>query len=322
MLLPVCNVSGDGACNSTDALFILQCSVGIHNPFCPAQSQLPAASTQAEEVLDDAMVTIGSATIAVGDSATVPITAILPAGVSLGAFDLTVTFNPALVTATGCTVNAAFVGYCNPTSGQVLFSGISVTGQSGTVQLGQVTFQKLALGVAALTLDVTNFANALGDQIPRTAVHGSIEDPLMVTLSGFAAVVGGDHVLVTWETASEVNTVGFNLYRSDSAEGERALLATVPSQAPGSTLGATYSYEDSTVTAGQTYWYWLEGIDLSGATTLHGPVSVVYQAPTAVALTAISASPMGPMAGPTVLPALAACLAALGAGHLVQRRKR
>ena len=38
------------------------------------------------------------------------------------------------------------------------------------------------------------------------------------------------------------------------------------------------------VRTGQTHWYWLEDIDLSGATTLHGPVSVTMQTPTAVRL--------------------------------------
>ena len=142
-----------------------------------------------------------------------------------------------------------------------------------------------------------------------------------MTLSSFDAVVEGDHVLVTWETVSEVNNLGFNLYRSDSADGERVLLAYVPSQAPGSTSGATYRYEDLAVTAGQTYWYWLEAIDLNGTTTLHGPVSVVYQAPTAVTVTGVSASPAAPLAAPGALSVVIAGFAALSGGLLARRRK-
>jgi hypothetical protein len=41
---------------------------------------------------------------------------------------------------------------------------------------------------------------------------------------------------------------------------------------------------------GTTYYYWLEDVDTSGATTLHGPVSATVQAPTAVTLASISAS--------------------------------
>ena len=129
--------------------------------------------------------------------------------------------------------------------------------------------------------------------------------PLAVTLASFDAQAQAGHVLVSWETVSELNNAGFNLYRTGSvgdrpeqgewlgSVGDRPepgdLLAFVPSQAPGATQGAAYSFQDANVVAGQTYWYWLEDVDLNGATTLHGPVSVVYQAPTAVTLAAMQA---------------------------------
>ena len=43
------------------------------------------------------------------------------------------------------------------------------------------------------------------------------------------------------------------------------------------------------MTAGQTYWYWLESVSLSGATTMYEPVSTVFQAPTAVTVSELSA---------------------------------
>jgi hypothetical protein len=42
---------------------------------------------------------------------------------------------------------------------------------------------------------------------------------LAVVLTVFTAQVEGDHVLVTWETASEINNQGFNLYRSVAPGG-------------------------------------------------------------------------------------------------------
>ncbi len=129
--------------------------------------------------------------------------------------------------------------------------------------------------------------------------------PLAVTLASFDAQAQAGHVLVSWETVSELNNAGFNLYRTGSvgdrpeqrewlgSVGDRPeqgdLLAFVPAQAPGATQGAAYSFQDANVVAGQTYWYWLEDVDLNGATTLHGPVSVVYQAPTAVTLAEMQA---------------------------------
>ncbi|HSN77014.1 MAG TPA: hypothetical protein VL334_18225, partial [Anaerolineae bacterium] len=115
--------------------------------------------------------------------------------------------------------------------------------------------------------------------------------PLAVTLASFTAQGGVDRVLVAWETVSETSNAGFNLYRSDSAAGPQTLLGYVPSQAPGSTLGFAYSYEDLAVQPGETWWYTLEDVSLNGATTLHGPVSATVQTPTAVTLSGIQASP-------------------------------
>jgi hypothetical protein len=144
--------------------------------------------------------------------------------------------------------------------------------------------------------------------------------PLAVTLASFDAQGQADRVVVSWETVSEIDNPGFNLYRATDPAGPQTLLAYQPSQAPGGTQGAAYSYEDLAVEAGQTYWYWLEDIDLSGATTLHGPVSAMVLAPTAVTLTSVSASPAAASAG-AALPWL---LAAAGAGAVLAlgRRRR
>jgi hypothetical protein len=155
---------------------------------------------------------------------------------------------------------------------------------------------------------------------------GEVEDyqwlfaPLAVTLASFDAQAQSDHVRVAWETVSELNNAGFNLYRSDSADDLLTLLASVPSQAPGASQGAGYSYEDMEVESGQTYWYWLEDVDLSGATTLHGPVSVVYAAPTAVTLSAMQVGSAGAPALPVVLVLLALGAAMLLAGIHASRR--
>lgn len=140
--------------------------------------------------------------------------------------------------------------------------------------------------------------------------------PLAVTLAYFDAQGQADRVVVTWETVSEFNNAGFNLYRGLLDDGsDRALLASVPSQAPGSAQGAAYTFEDAAVEAGQTYWYWLEDVDLNGVTTLHGPVSATVSVPTAVTLTSVSASPAAAPAGAALPWLLAVAGAALALGH-------
>jgi hypothetical protein len=152
-----------------------------------------------------------------------------------------------------------------------------------------------------------------------TLDYGISTSPLGVFLAAFTAEGGADRVTVIWETVSEQGNAGFNLYRSDSAAGPLTLLAYVPSQAPGAAQGASYSYEDLAVQAGQTYWYTLEDISLGGATTLHGPVSAAVQTPTAVTLSSITASPAA--ATGAALPWLLVAAGLAGAGGVALRRR-
>ena len=70
--------------------------------------------------------------------------------------------------------------------------------------------------------------------------------PTAVTLADFSAVQQGDMVLLTWETNSELNNRGFNLYRGTSAAGpDRQLNETlIPSQSQGNPGGFVYTWED------------------------------------------------------------------------------
>jgi hypothetical protein len=163
----------------------------------------------------------------------------------------------------------------------------------------------------------------LGLTPPGQSKGGEVEDhvyyvsrgTLAVTLADLRAEAQSDHVLVTWETVSEMNNQGFNLYRSTSPDsaGEQVNAALIPSQAPGSAQGAVYTWQDADVTAGATYYYTLEDLDISGASSLHGPVSVVFQAPTAVTLGSLAANPAGI---PATLP-LGAASAAVGLAALL-----
>jgi hypothetical protein len=146
-----------------------------------------------------------------------------------------------------------------------------------------------------------------------------VQVPLAVTLAGFDAQAMLDHIQLSWETVSEMDNAGFNLYRSASPVAPEVLLAFVPSQAPGSTQGASYSFEDTQVAAGETWYYWLEDVDLNGATALHGPVSATLQAPTAVTMTALEAQ-AAPPGSVTAWGALVASLI-VAAGVLGVRRR-
>ena len=169
----------------------------------------------------------------------------------------------------------------------------------------------------------------LGLTPPGQSKGGEVEDHvyyvsqgnLAVTLASFVAEAQADGVGLSWETTSEIGNAGFNLYRAASTSGPQTRLNAdlIPSQAPGSTQGALYEYLDSSVVAGQSYWYWLESVDVSGATVLHGPVSVALSAPTAVTLTGMQAGSSSASPFPWLM--LVAALAGLGlvADRLRQR---
>ena len=174
----------------------------------------------------------------------------------------------------------------------------------------------------------TTPASGLVPQLSPTAAadYGEVEDyristdaPTAVLLDNFEAVAQPDHVLVTWETVSEVSNAGFNLYRALAVDGERTLIASEPSKSPGGTSGAAYSYQDFDVQPGQTYWYYLEDLALSGLATLHGPVSVDFLGPVAVTLSELKAD-AGQGAALWVVALAGLALMAAPAAFVLRRR--
>ena len=89
------------------------------------------------------------------------------------------------------------------------------------------------------------------------------------TLASLDAVAAPGRVTVRWETASEADTLGFNLYRAAAAGGEWTKLnaALIPSQAPGSPFGASYRYDDASAARGTAYRYRLAAVGLAGGET-------------------------------------------------------
>jgi hypothetical protein len=91
--------------------------------------------------------------------------------------------------------------------------------------------------------------------------------PLLLFVLGVAAVrlTSPARIVISWETASEVETAGFFLYRCRSQEGPFALLDEAPLLAQGDPLaGTSYRYEDRDVAWGQRYFYRLEEVERDG----------------------------------------------------------
>jgi len=97
-----------------------------------------------------------------------------------------------------------------------------------------------------------------------------------VELMAFEATPADQAVDLQWQTASELDNLGFHLYRSTTSEGPWTRLTS--SLIPGlgsSPVGASYSWHDTGLQNGTTYFYMLEDVDTASVSTLHGPVSVV-----------------------------------------------
>lgn len=87
-------------------------------------------------------------------------------------------------------------------------------------------------------------------------------------------------VEVSWETATEQNTAGFNLYRAADPNGDFVLINAAMIDSQGSPVsGATYSYVDDTVQAGETYYYLLEEIEHDATRHRYDEEMFAYEVP-------------------------------------------
>jgi hypothetical protein len=113
------------------------------------------------------------------------------------------------------------------------------------------------------------------------ATNGEVEDyqwsftPTAVDLVSFTATPLDASILLEWQTSAEIDSLGFNLYRSDGLDAPQVQLnqGLVLSQMPGSSMGSRYRFTDAAVEMGVTYRYWLEEVDIYGRRTQYGPVT-------------------------------------------------
>ena len=178
-----------------------------------------------------------------------------------------------------------------------------------------------------------------------TIVEAAVDDvqiaqssPLAVDLSSFTADAADGGVALAWETVSEVDNAGFNIYRANSAEGPwtRVNETLIATQTPGSSEGHAYAWTDTALAggaasasaAGVTYWYMLEDVALDGAISRHDPVSVTAGAPVTepAAPNAVGLSGFGAATGAAAMPSpvglAAAALSAVALAAAASRKGR
>lgn len=150
---------------------------------------------------------------------------------------------------------------------------------------------------------------------------GPKQPALAVTLASFETRCVDEAVVIEWETIMETNTAGFNIWRGETPVEPLVQINAqlIPSQNPGSTLGAVYEHVDPDASPGVMHYYWLQDMALDGTMTLHGPVSGICMTPTAVSIGELRADSTPPRDHQPLWLVLLAATAVLPLGYLAGR---
>lgn len=119
---------------------------------------------------------------------------------------------------------------------------------------------------------------------------------IAVELYSFNAEVSERQVILKWNTATETENMGFQIYRSQIKDGEFEKITEKIIPGAGTSGEAhTYSYTDQDVQSGKTYYYKLADVDFAGNMKFHGPISVTMEAiPTSYSLEQNYPNPFNP----------------------------
>ena len=106
-------------------------------------------------------------------------------------------------------------------------------------------------------------------------------NPQAVEMAAFEAAWTPGGVLVSWETVSEFDLLGFNLYRAEAESGPWTQVnkALILSPSPGSPEGRAYSWLDAEAPTGSDAYYRLEWVMTDGSTAVAGQLHVVDTRP-------------------------------------------
>jgi hypothetical protein len=145
------------------------------------------------------------------------------------------------------------VTFTNAGNSNVIVSGVSISG-AGYAASGVSTGQIVTPGQVA-ALNVT-FTPAAAGSLPGTVTvtSNATKSPAAVSLSGTGVQPVAHTVTLSW-AASTSTVSGYNAYRSSVSGGPYTKLD--------SALITTTQYTDSTVVAGQTYFYMVTSVDSS-----------------------------------------------------------
>ena len=155
--------------------------------------------------------------------------------------------------------------------------GVLIGSPTSTITELRTTGGNLIIG--SRTSDLAMFGGKIDEvriynrALSATEILELSEQQTIIELSSFTAVPANKRIAVEWTTESEIDTTGFNIYRSeDGGEYEQINSSLIPAEGSPAE-GAAYEFVDDDVKNRKNYWYRLEDIDYNGISTMHGPVS-------------------------------------------------
>lgn len=103
-----------------------------------------------------------------------------------------------------------------------------------------------------------------GDSVTCTFTNDT--SPTNVVLARFSVKVRPTGAKLHWQTGTEFNVVGYNVWKRAKSDGKFVKLnaTLIRSKQPGQLFGDTYSYRDTKTKSGKTYWYKVEVVGVSG----------------------------------------------------------
>ncbi|GEM_PF-5271973 len=181
----------------------------------------------------------------------------------------------------------------NGTSPSILGIGANKNGVGGTVRLFFTVSAAAGNDTSLQYIDDTSVQGGTLTGTPTTiitktiptspttaagvAFRGAVAIPVgvtavdLVTFSANPAVKGG--VNLTWQTSTESDNVGFNVWRANTVNGTYTKINKTLIAAKGDAFtGASYGFVDTTAAKGTTYYYKIENMERAGTSVFYSPI--------------------------------------------------
>lgn len=181
---------------------------------------------------------------------------------------------------TGTTNTSDIYNVYNPTNGQQIYFTVNTAKMALNKACDQ--YGKANLSDIAVTFFYTTSGSFATPPAGLNVVkccpgtNGCCQNVTAIELSSFTTTVEDGEVILNWETESETNNVGFNIYRSTKKNtGYEKINEDLIPAVGSETVGAAYEFVDTNIAKRKVFYYMLEDIDVEGNSIMHGPVKSI-----------------------------------------------